>query len=197
MSKAEKTRQFIIETTAPLFNKKGYENTSLSDVQEATKLTKGAIYGNFSDKNELAVAAFEYNCLVSFTRVKSLMDAQSAARDALKAYGNFYADNWVRLSERGGCSMQNAAVEADDHLDFLKAGVRKSMKRVMKNLQQVIEKGQANKEFKKNISAPEYAALIFSVIEGNILLSKTMNDVKYLRLAADRISFIVDNELTV
>jgi AcrR family transcriptional regulator len=40
MSKAEKTKQFIIEKTAPLFNTKGYNSTSLSDITQATGLTK-------------------------------------------------------------------------------------------------------------------------------------------------------------
>ena len=59
MSKAEKTRQFIIEKTAPIFNKKGFAGTSLSDMTEATGLTKGSIYGNFADKDEVAMAAFD------------------------------------------------------------------------------------------------------------------------------------------
>ncbi|HAE68223.1 MAG TPA: TetR/AcrR family transcriptional regulator, partial [Sphingobacterium sp.] len=54
MSKAEQTRQYIIEKTAPIFNKKGYFATSLSDITTATGLTKGSIYGNFKDKDDLA-----------------------------------------------------------------------------------------------------------------------------------------------
>src|ERR1700722_8888899 len=61
ISKAERTRQFIIEKTAPIFNKKGYAGTSLSDITAATGLTKGSIYGNFADKDEVALAAFDYN----------------------------------------------------------------------------------------------------------------------------------------
>ncbi len=62
MSKSEQTRQFIIGKAATLFNIKGYDSTSLSDVQDATGLTKGAIYGHFTDKNELALAAFGVQC---------------------------------------------------------------------------------------------------------------------------------------
>ncbi|MBL7756118.1 MAG: TetR family transcriptional regulator, partial [Chitinophagaceae bacterium] len=47
--KAERTRQHIIEKAAPFFNKKGYADTSLSDITAATGLTKGAIYGNFEN----------------------------------------------------------------------------------------------------------------------------------------------------
>jgi len=61
LSKADRTRQFIVETTAGIFNKKGYAGTSLSDLTQVTGLTKGSIYGNFKNKEEVAVAAFEYN----------------------------------------------------------------------------------------------------------------------------------------
>jgi len=61
MSKAEKTRQFIIEKTAPIFNKKGYAATSLADITEATGLTKGSIYGNFENKEEVVIEALRYN----------------------------------------------------------------------------------------------------------------------------------------
>ncbi|MCP2807331.1 TetR family transcriptional regulator, partial [Salmonella enterica subsp. enterica serovar Typhimurium] len=60
-SKAERTRQYIIDKAAPIFNKKGYAGTSLNDLIEATGLTKGAIYGNFENKDEIALEAFDYN----------------------------------------------------------------------------------------------------------------------------------------
>ena len=57
MTKSERTRLFIVEKTAPLFNTKGFDGTTLSDLSEATGLTKGALYGNFADKDEIAVEA--------------------------------------------------------------------------------------------------------------------------------------------
>ena len=59
--KAEQTTRFIISTVAPIFNKNGYYGTSMSDITAATGLTKGAIYGNFKNKEDLAFAAFEFN----------------------------------------------------------------------------------------------------------------------------------------
>ena len=60
-TKARQTRQFIIDKAAPVFNKKGVSGTSLSDLTRATGLTKGSIYGNFKDKDEVAVCVFQYN----------------------------------------------------------------------------------------------------------------------------------------
>ncbi|MEZ0131178.1 TetR family transcriptional regulator [Flavobacterium sp. LBUM151] len=60
MSKADRTRQFIIEASAPLINKKGMAGTSLSDIMEVTKLAKGGIYGNFESKEEICRESFLY-----------------------------------------------------------------------------------------------------------------------------------------
>ena len=42
LTKSDKTRRFIIEKTAPVFNKNGVAGTSLSDLTSATGLTKGS-----------------------------------------------------------------------------------------------------------------------------------------------------------
>ncbi len=49
MTKAEETRQYIIERAAPIFNMYGYEGFSMSQLTEAIGMTKGAIYGNFKN----------------------------------------------------------------------------------------------------------------------------------------------------
>ena len=61
MGKAEDTKQAIIEQAAALFNKKGYAATSIPNITEAKGLTKGSFYGNFNNKEEIELAAFDYN----------------------------------------------------------------------------------------------------------------------------------------
>jgi hypothetical protein len=41
--KSESTRHFILEATADLINKKGLAGTSLSDLENATRLSNGSI----------------------------------------------------------------------------------------------------------------------------------------------------------
>lgn len=197
MRKSEKTRAFIIHESAPIFNTKGYESTSLSDIQEVTKLTKGAIYGNFSDKNELAIAAFNHSCSLIIGRINEVMTNSSTAGEALIAYANYYVKNWQVIFNVGGCPMLNAAVEADDHLSYLREYVRRNMKRFIGLLKSTIEQGQRNNEFAEKVDAEEYAAIIYSIVEGNILLAKIMDDPKYFQIAVDRIKRIVDQELSM
>src|SRR3954467_6490489 len=90
MSKAEQTKAFIIEKTAPIFNVKGYAGTSLSDMTEATGLTKGSIYGNFENKDEVALAAFEHNWKCIQAVLREEMDKRKTYKDKLLVFARVY-----------------------------------------------------------------------------------------------------------
>lgn len=55
LTKAEKTKQFILETAAPLYNEKGVSGVSIDDVLAAAKVTKGCLYGHFENKEDLSL----------------------------------------------------------------------------------------------------------------------------------------------
>jgi len=195
LSKAEKTREFIIHKAAPVFNKKGYAGTSLTDLIQVTGLTKGAIYGNFENKDEVAVAVYQYNTGWVFKKFVDVMNEQESATGKLIAFTNYYRTNWQKVFERGGCPVLNASVEADDNLPFLKKHVQTSIKKWAQLFTEIIETGKQNGEFKKNISAMEYAYSIITLIEGGIMLFKIENDRDRLFAALDRIVKMVNEEM--
>ena len=57
--KRERTRAALTEAAAALVREKGYERTSLEEVAARAGMTRGAIYGNFRNKEDvfMAVAA--------------------------------------------------------------------------------------------------------------------------------------------
>ncbi|MBB6371546.1 TetR/AcrR family transcriptional regulator [Chryseobacterium shigense] len=198
MSKAEKTKQFIIEKTASLFNTKGYIATSLSDITEATGLTKGSIYGNFENKDEVALEVYKYNSgLLAKIMARSLGEEFPGTVDKLNAFVNFYRKNWKTVFESGGCPLMNAATEADDSFPNLKKQVTQSFEGWIKKIADVISDGQENGELRRDINANEYGSLFIMLVEGGILLAKTTEDENYLHLALNRILFIIDKELKI
>jgi AcrR family transcriptional regulator len=58
-NKRERTRQRVIEAAALIIGEKGLERTSLEDVAAKAGLTRGSIYGNFKDKEDLFMAVAE------------------------------------------------------------------------------------------------------------------------------------------
>ena len=64
---AEKTRTRIMASALSLFVKKGYENTTFTDIAARLKMTKGAVYWHFESKEALLVALVQ-EMLAKFQR---------------------------------------------------------------------------------------------------------------------------------
>lgn len=195
MSKAEQTRQYIIEKTAPIFNKKGYFATSLSDITTATGLTKGSIYGNFKDKDDLATHVYTYQSRKISEAVNQQIIQQKTSLKKLLSFLDFYKDNFKNIAASGGCPMMNAAVEADDSLSFLTPKVRRSFDLWRQRLILILEEGIAGGEFKQHISAENYAITFMAMVEGGILLSKISGRGKDLVIVLDKMKEMVDREI--
>ena len=194
-SKAEKTKQYIIESSASTFNTKGYASTSISDIVHITGLTKGAIYGNFKNKNEIVIATYKYNVKALEKKLRHIMEDKNSSEAKLIALTDYYRNNWEIIFSKGGCPIQNASIEADDYLIFLKKHIQASIDKWMKKITAIIETGQKNKEFKKNINAEQKAYDILAILEGGLMLSKIMNNHELLFSSLDRITSLVNMEL--
>ena len=195
MSKAEQTKNYIIEKSSPVFNRKGYAGTTLSDIVKATGLTKGAIYGNFENKDAVAIAVYQYNIDLMAGKFTEAMKDEETPAEKLIAFTNYYRNNWKSFFERGGCPIQNAAIEADDNAPFLKKHVQKSIERWVTAFSSIIEQGQKNGTFKKKINSRDYAHEMLASLEGGIMLAKIMNNPSILFSALDAIVFRIHTEL--
>lgn len=190
LSKAERTRQYIIETTAQVFNKKGYAGTSLSDLTEATGLTKGSIYGNFENKEEVALAVFDFNTC----RVNDVIEAQIAVAatfyDKLMVYTRVYNDE--RLAAHGGCAILNTAVEADDTNEMLKIKAAQALLKWKNKIATLINGGIKAGEFKADINTEESALAMIALIEGGIMISKVTNSGDNLQKVLNTVELLIN-----
>jgi len=195
MSKAAQTRQFIIERTAPVFNKKGFAGTSLSDMAEATGLTKGSIYGNFENKEEVALAVYRHNTGQLSKNKEAWIAGHKDAHSRLIALVDFYRQNWKPIFENGGCPILNAATESDDTMPPMKARVKMTFESWEKNISRIIQDGIKEEAFKPEINTADYACLFVMMIEGGILRSKIADSPDKLYLVLDRIVKIINEEI--
>ncbi|OCX53857.1 transcriptional regulator [Mucilaginibacter sp. PPCGB 2223] len=172
LSKSERTRQFIIETTADIFNTKGYVGTSMSDLTTATGLTKGSIYGNFENKEEVAIAAFDYNLEKLRKIILQRMTSASTYHDKLMVYAQVYHSFKRSPFPEGGCPILNTAVEADDTNNQLKDRAAKAVIRWQKSIINLIQGGINSGEFSSNVDANNVALSMIALIEGGIMIAR-------------------------
>lgn len=196
MTKTERTKALILEKAAPVFNTLGYASTSLSDLEQATGLSKGSIYGNFENKDAVAVAVYNYQVDRLNQRFHEQLAPQKSMPGKLKALTDFYRKHWEEIALRGGCPLLNASVEADDSQPALREHVRKSVHNWAAMLSRVIEKGIELGEFKKGQEPMEIAYTIITLLEGGMMLSKIMNKQHHMNRALDQIDLLITNITT-
>lgn len=186
MIRSEKTRNFIIETTAPIFNMKGYSGTSLSDLTQATGLTKGSIYGNFKDKNEVAVEAFKHNYRNLAIRFSEQTHKYERANQKLLAFFRHYRTAYQDIVQSGGCPLVNTATDSDDGNEHLRKVVMKAFEDWIGFIEKIVTKGIERGELKQ-VDSRSFALRIISMTEGAVLMSKTLRQKDILERTLNQI----------
>ncbi len=195
LTKAEQTTKFIIEKVAPIFNKKGYAATSMADITEATGLTKGALYGNFENKEAIAIAAFNKNINDLLKKVALHQEKSSSPLQKLFLITDFYRNYYEYSTELGGCPILNIGVDSKHQNTKLLEQVQYVITKTQKNIVKLVQWGIEVKEIKGNVNPERFAKYLYARIQGAIFMSQTMQDKSYLVDAADEIDIIIKKDL--
>ncbi|MEM7104859.1 MAG: TetR family transcriptional regulator C-terminal domain-containing protein [Bacteroidota bacterium] len=184
MGKAEETRRFIIEKTAPILNKKGIAGTSISDIIKATGLQKGGIYGNFKKgKIEIVHEVFDYISTKLYAGVSESVMQHQKAPDRLFALLSFYSKYVYNPTVEGGCPIINFSTEVDDTDPVLQEKVANFAKKVERAVARLVQAGIDSGEFRKDVNPEEFATRFMIMIEGAIMLSKLQRTNKPMNLS--------------
>ena len=187
VTKGEQTRRDIVRKSAPLFNQKGYEGTSLSDLMEATGLQKGGIYRHFSGKEELATEAFDYSWGKA---VSGRLDGVAEVPDCVNRLKKMI-ENFVELRAGlvpGGCPLMNTAVEADDGNAALRARAKKALQNWAVRLSKITTEGINKRQINRHIDPLKLSQLIIGSLEGALLISRLQNTDEPLRAIKQHLS---------
>jgi len=191
MAKGEETRQFIIEKAAPIFNTKGIAATSMSDIMEATKLSKGSMYVHFENKEVLACAAVEHNMKMLSDQLQKTLSRFKTSKEQLFAYIDFFSDpNHPPVV--GGYPLLNFGTEADDTNPIVKEKVNRGIKQGEELLSGIIEKGIINKEFRAEWNPADFATVLFAMLEGGHLMSRMSGSNEKIEIIANSLKKIIE-----
>ena len=158
--------------------------------------TKGSIYGNFKNKEEVAIAAFNYNYQNLIKRFTTHLSQEKTAIGKLSAFLDTYKALYEDITRIGGCPILNNAVDSDDTNRNLNTLSSKAFYDWNKNLESIIKAGQKNSEVKNDIEAEFYASLFVSTIEGGLVLAKSTGEKKYFDHVIQHLKTIVNNSLS-
>ena len=180
MSKADRTKQRIIEKAAIIFNRNGYAGSSIAAIMRLTGLAKSAIYHHFKNKDEIAVAAFDYTLGLILEAVMARVAIQNTALDRLHAFVDSFRGFTTQPIGMSGCPILNTAVESDDNHPQLKIHVQEAVNRIRALIASIIELGIRQGELDETTDREQVSTILFVTIEGAIMMSKLYGNDTYL-----------------
>lgn len=172
---AARTRQEIIEKSAPVFNAHGIAGTSMQMLVEATGFQMGGIYRHFETKKTLAKAAFQYSYDVLIQQNLQLDDVHDP-RQKLMCIVSAYESMMKMPKVKGGCPILNTAIEVDDTDQEFREMVQAHFNKVIAVLESTLESGKNTGVFHDNIQPREISVFMASVLEGSIMIGKLTRD---------------------
>ncbi len=193
MNKAERTRQFIIEQTAPLFNTKGVAGTAVTDIMAATELAKGSLYVHFQNKEELTNCAVDWNLQQFLDKTSAEAGKFTGAR--AKFFGLLdYLSDPLNPPVQGGCPMMNFGMEADDTSPVIREKVHQTICAVQQGMIDMLEIGIRDGEFNPAWNYQEFALKAYAMIEGGILVARVAQDSTQMKLLVNILKREIDEQ---
>ncbi|SHN33136.1 transcriptional regulator, TetR family [Chitinophaga sp. CF418] len=177
LSKAERTKQFILETAAPIFNQKGISGASIDDVLDAAKVTKGCLYGHFESKEDLSLQVIDFLLENNSNKILAAISKGKTAKAKVFAFLDFYKDP-LNTHMAGGCPLFNAAVESDDNFPEVKKRVATALRQGHELFTRILQQGIDSGEFSDQLDPAAYAFKTTAAVEGALVLCRAMNTAK-------------------
>jgi TetR/AcrR family transcriptional repressor of nem operon len=193
MTKGEQTRRRIVEAAAPIFNRRGYEGSSLNELMEATGLKKGGIYRHFSSKEELAAEAFDYTWEAAWKARLLHVDEKANGIEKLKQLVANFVD--YRSPVAGGCPILNTAIDADDGNPVLRARVAKALRSWLSRLQTIVEQAHEQGETRPGVDPKVVATLIVASLEGALMISRLQRNDEALRRVQSHLNHYLESDV--
>lgn len=170
-TKGLQTRQVIVEASLQLFSVKGYYNTSISDILQATGLTKGGLYGHFGSKEEIWDAAYERSVEIwqeiVFEGVSEISDPVERIMRAVQNDLRNYIGGDVF---RGGCFFFNMLVELPGQSERMARRILDGYRAFSHLLASWIEEARETGILRADVDSGEVADFILTAINGAAVL---------------------------
>lgn len=177
-------RSDVLNRAMHLFWNKGYEATSLTDLLEATGLSKSSLYGSFGDKREFFLEAYDAYREERAHQMELILNS-GPARQTIEGFFRQIIEDASKLEFSNGCMSTNQAVELAPHDPLIRHRVETDFKLIEDALTRTIERGQGEGSIKGSVDARKMAKLLVVAFPGIQVMVRAGSDQTRLNDALD------------
>ncbi len=163
MKKAAATRLHLLQQAFELIYRKGYQATSIDDILATTKVTKGAFYYHFKNKDEMGLAII--NELLKPILATSFIEPLQSAENPLDAIYNLMHGLLLEndfLKVEFGCPAANLTQEMTPWNADFSSVLNELTEQWSELMTSVLEKGKQTGVVRKDVEAAQVTLFVMS-----------------------------------
>ncbi len=194
MTKGEQTRQRLVAEAAGLFNRQGYEGSSMQDIMQATGLQKGGIYPHLEPKR-----SWHRRHLITPGAKPSKPGSRIWIGHQLRRPVKQFIANFVEVRSPvpGGCPLLNTAIEVDDGNAVLRKRAVLALRGWRNRLAAIVQKGIDRHEIAKTTQPDTVATIVIASLEGALMMSRLERNGDHLLTVQKHLNTYLESSVRV
>ena len=189
-----RTRQNIIDKSLQLFSVKGFFNTSINDILNETKLTKGGLYAHFRSKEDIWYAAYERAVeiwkRIIFQDIRKIDNPFERLKILIDRHLREYIGN---NTFKGGGFFLNMLIEFSGQSQTKTTHILEGFERYSTLIESWIEEAKKAGIVKENINSGEAGSFIVSSFYGTTALYTASKDHLILQKTINQLHFFIES----
>jgi len=179
-SKGTITKNRVLNSALKIINTRGYHNTSINDIIEATGVKKGNLYFHFQSKDDLITSIVAKAREEYFKYLAENISGEKPSErivSILRAVFNYHK----KTGFIGGCIFGNLSLEIADDNSNLSTLLYDIFSEWIGFMARLLDDAKENGEIKPDIDTVATARQIVACLEGGIMMSKLTKDERDLK----------------
>ncbi len=186
------TRDRIIETATELFWARGYERTTLMDIQNAAGVHGGSVYHFFKTKKEIAQAVIErYRERFDTDLIEPVFSRFEDPIDRVFGLLDGYRTMLVRTRYSRGCPIGALALELSDLDEEAREGIVAVFDAWWQAVERCLQDAASGRE--DDVDTEELARFVLTVMEGAVLQTRAYRDLRAFDASVAQLRRYVDS----
>ncbi|TDF36361.1 TetR family transcriptional regulator [Alteromonadaceae bacterium M269] len=178
-------QESVLDAAMAIFWDKGYQGTSMQDLEKATTLKPGSIYNSFKSKKGLFLAVIQHyrEKMVGF-RIQTILNQG----DPLQGIEDFFRTTYVGFEPEQliGCMLTNTATELNNSDKDIQEHVAGGIEMIESAFLVRLSEAQALGHISPEVNLEQMALHLTSCYQGLCVVGRLTRDSKRLKVIADQ-----------
>jgi len=175
------TKSALLEAGLRVMIEKGYSNTGIQEVLDATSVPKGSFYYYFDSKEDFALQIIDqFDAFCDELMSRCFDNKKLTPIGRLKMYCQEKKALLEKDNCRKGCLIGNLSQEMSDQSEVLRARLEESLTKSRNRLARCIKEGQEKGEINGSMDHIQLAEFFQSGLHGAVMRAKTTKTISPL-----------------